>query len=103
MGSAYDELEQYDKAIEAYIAIKPDKDEAYYNMGIAYSKLGQYEKAIEAYKKAISINPQLTEHAKKQDWSILERWINNLADSNKKTNYKLILNKLKGNDVDKTN
>ena len=58
MGSAYYELGQYEKAIEAYkkaIAIKPDKDEAYYNMGTAYSKLEQYEKAIEAYKQAIKI------------------------------------------------
>ncbi|WP_041340548.1 tetratricopeptide repeat protein [Runella slithyformis] len=60
IGVAYQNLEQYEKAIVAYqqaIAIKADFHEAYHNMGNAYVDLGQYDQAIDAYQQAIDIKP----------------------------------------------
>ena len=60
MGNAYDDLKEYEKAIECYkkaIELKPDYYDAYYNMGNAYDDLKEYEKAIECYKKAIELKP----------------------------------------------
>ncbi len=58
MGNAYNELKEYQKAINACqkaIEIKPDNHEAYNNMGNAYNELKEYQKAINAYQKAIEI------------------------------------------------
>jgi len=64
LGIAYDDKEEYDKAIEAYkkaVEINPQREEAYNNMGIAHKNKKEYDKAIEAYKKAVEINPQKDE------------------------------------------
>ncbi len=101
MGIAYGKLGECQKAINAYqkaIEIKPDKHNAYYNMGIAYGELGEYQKAINAYKKAIEIEPSLIDHAKKQNFDLLESYINNLDDSPVKQQNLFILNQLKGHD-----
>ncbi len=53
-------IEQYEKAIEAYlksIDIDSNSDEAWYNLGNAYHMIGNYEKAIEAFQKSIEIKP----------------------------------------------
>ena len=48
LGIAYNELEQYEKAIYCYetaVKYKPDYHNAWNNMGIAYNELEQYEKS----------------------------------------------------------
>ena len=59
-GVTYDELEQYDKAIDDYtkaIELNPDYAAAYFNRGLAYGKSEQYSKAMDDYTKAIELNP----------------------------------------------
>ncbi len=99
MGNAYGKLGEYQKAINVYqkaIEIKPDEHNAYYNMGNTYRELKKYQKAINAYQKAIEIEPSLINHAKKQNWDLLESYINNLDDSPVKQQNLFILNQLKG-------
>ncbi len=101
MGVAYKELKEYQKAINAYqkaIEIKPDNHGAYYNMGNAYGELKEYQKAINAYQKASAIFPSLIDYAKKQNFDLLESYINNLDDSPVKQQNLFILNQLKGHD-----
>ncbi|NYT27492.1 MAG: tetratricopeptide repeat protein [Candidatus Thiodubiliella endoseptemdiera] len=86
-------MNAYQKAIE----IKPDNHRAYYNMGNTYSELKKYQKAINAYQKAIEL-PSLIDHAKKQNFDLLESYINNLDDSPVKQQNLFILNQLKGHD-----
>jgi tetratricopeptide (TPR) repeat protein len=60
MGIAYNNKQDYDKAIECYkksLELNPKKDEAYYNMGVAYIMKEDYKKAIIQYEKAKEINP----------------------------------------------
>ena len=61
-GIAYDELGQYQRAIEDYnevIRLKPDFSEViYYLRGDVYTILGNYNQAIKDYNKAIELNPQ---------------------------------------------
>ncbi len=99
MGNAYGKLGEYQKAINVYqkaIEIKPDEHNAYYNMGNTYRELKKYQKAINAYQKAIEIEPSLINHAKKQNFDLLESYINNLDDSPVKQQNLFILNQLKG-------
>ncbi len=99
MGNAYGKLGEYQKAINVYqkaIEIKPDEHNAYYNMGNTYRELKKYQKAINAYQKAIEIEPSLIDHAKKQNFDLLESYINNLDDSPVKQQNLFILNQLKG-------
>ncbi len=101
MGNAYGKLGEYQKEINAYqkaIEIKPDNHGAYYNMGNAYGELKEYQKAINAYQKASAILPSLIDYAKKQNFDLLESYINNLDDSPVKQQNLLILNQLKGHD-----
>ena len=60
MGFAYDELEQYEKAIDCYetaVKYKPDDHVVWNNLGIAYRKLEQYQKAIDCYETAVKHKP----------------------------------------------
>ncbi len=101
MGVAYNKLKEYQKAINVYqkaIEIKPDNHGAYYNMGNAYGELKEYQKAINAYQKASAILPSLIDYAKKQNFDLLESYINNLDDSPVKQQNLFILNQLQGHD-----
>lgn len=52
----------YPSAIASYgkaLAIKPDKNEAWYNRGIALGKLGRLEEAISSFDKALEFKPDL--------------------------------------------
>jgi len=58
LGTTYQELEDYEKAIGAYekaIAIDPKLFESWLNLGNSYNTLQNYEKAVEAYQKALEI------------------------------------------------
>ncbi len=60
LGSAYDELKEYQKAHDLYqVALKkfPMNETIYYNIGYSNEKLGNFQKAFESYKTAIEINP----------------------------------------------
>ena len=60
IGSLYNGLKQYEKAIEAYqqiIELKPES-KAYRILGYSYTKLKQYDSAIKAFKKSLQINPK---------------------------------------------
>lgn len=59
-GVAYDDLGQYQRAIEDYnkaIRLKPNNADAYYNRGLAYKELGQYPRAIRDFDQAIRLKP----------------------------------------------
>ncbi len=61
LGVAYGDLNQPDKAIEAFreaLRINPKHVNAWKNLGVAYGKLKQTDKAIEAYREALRINPE---------------------------------------------
>ncbi|MBN2668817.1 MAG: tetratricopeptide repeat protein [Bacteroidales bacterium] len=60
MGSCYDNLEQYQNAIDLYKeAIKtfPYSYYLYYNIGFSSTKLEKYNEALDAFKMVIKINP----------------------------------------------
>ena len=57
-GISYDNLGQYQRAIEDYdksIQLDPDDADNYINRGSAYSQLGQHQNSINDYTKAIQI------------------------------------------------
>jgi tetratricopeptide (TPR) repeat protein len=61
LGVAYDDLNRYNDAIEAYrqaIHINPEAADAWYFLGVAYYDLKRYNDAIEAYRQAMRINPE---------------------------------------------
>jgi tetratricopeptide (TPR) repeat protein len=63
-GSAYDELGQYQRAIEDLnksILLKPNYNLAYCNRGTAYAGLGQYQRAVEDFNKAIHLKPDFAD------------------------------------------
>ncbi len=47
--------------------IKPDKDEAWYNMGCAYALKEEAEDAARCLSKAIELNPECRDAARKDD------------------------------------
>ena len=60
-GVSYDNLEQYEEAIEAYrqaLRLQPEYADAWYNLGIAYGNLKKYGLAILAYEEAVRIEPE---------------------------------------------
>jgi tetratricopeptide (TPR) repeat protein len=60
LGFAYNQLQQYDKAIPALqeaIRLKPDYANAWYGFGINYAHLQQYDQAISALQEAIRLEP----------------------------------------------
>lgn len=60
-GATYNELEQYDRALEDLnqaVELKPDYAMAYRNRGDAYRGKGDREHAIADYRKALSLNPK---------------------------------------------
>ena len=64
LGSAYDDKEEYGRAIECLqkaLEIKPDAHEAWYNMGLAYAHKEEYGQAIERFQRAVDINPDYHE------------------------------------------
>lgn len=63
-GSAYDELEKYDLALEDFknaISIDGENDYTHMNIGITLTKYGAYEEALASLSRAIKFNPQLWE------------------------------------------
>jgi len=59
---AYNELNRYNDAIEAYrqaLRIDPEYTAAWYNLGTVYAHLNRYNDAIEAYRQALRIDPEL--------------------------------------------
>ena len=56
-GADFDQLEQRLNDANKALAIKPDYEDAYYNMGIIFQQQNKLEEAIEAYKKAIALKP----------------------------------------------
>ena len=52
--TSFDEMANYDKAIE----LNPNDAGAYYNRGVAYYKQGKYQQALADYDKALELNPQ---------------------------------------------
>ncbi len=46
----------FNRAVE----LKPDLEDAYYNLGLAYYKQGNLMQAVSSFNKAIEINPQDT-------------------------------------------
>lgn len=60
LGSVYQKMGQYDKAMENFDnALYLDQDDylAYLNRGVIFDKLGQLDKAIENYNKAVILHP----------------------------------------------
>lgn len=60
LGNAYYNLEQYDRAIQAYkeaLRIQPEDADAWENLGAAYVNLNQYNQAIQALGVALRIQP----------------------------------------------
>ena len=60
LGDCYDDLEQYDKAIEAYnkgLEISPYDYLLHFNKGVSQMNQELYESAMESFKQAIFISP----------------------------------------------
>ena len=60
-GVSFDNLNQYEDAIEAYrraLRLKPDFADAWYNLGICYGNLKKYGLAILSYEEAVRIEPE---------------------------------------------
>ncbi|WP_375559921.1 tetratricopeptide repeat protein [Bernardetia sp. OM2101] len=60
LASCYDELDQYDKAIELYQGIierNPFSTSTFYNIAVTYSKKGKTNEAIDACEKAVRLSP----------------------------------------------
>ena len=59
-GFAYDELGQYQEAINDFdkaIQLDPNYITVYNNRGVVHGKLGEYEQAIQDFNKIIELNP----------------------------------------------
>jgi len=57
---SYSKKKHFDEAIESLnkaIKLKPDFQEAYYNLGITYGDKGEYDKAIEYLNKSLYLKP----------------------------------------------
>jgi len=60
LGSAYDELKQHDKSLQAYqkgLTYAPYDYTLWYNIGVTYEHMKDVERASNAYKKALQYNP----------------------------------------------
>jgi len=60
LGTLYDELGHYDKALEHYrrsLMFKPLYVHSHYNLGNTFSNMGRYEEATVHYQKALEITP----------------------------------------------
>ncbi len=63
-GSAYDELEKYDLALEDFkkaISIDGKNAHAHMNIGITFANYGAFEEALASLNRATTFNPQLWE------------------------------------------
>ncbi len=61
LGNAYEEMDEYEKAIQEYqtaLRLKPYFVEAHYNLGNAYAKQGRLNEAIQEYQIALRLNPE---------------------------------------------
>ncbi|SDY31273.1 Predicted O-linked N-acetylglucosamine transferase, SPINDLY family [Allochromatium warmingii] len=61
LGQVYQNLKQYDKALECYQAatlLRPDLAETWFNQGQSQQYLKQYQAAIKSYSKAILCRPK---------------------------------------------
>ncbi len=61
LAGIYAELDQYDKALEAYrkvIDLNPDDAFIYISIGSIYENQGKYKEALDAYNKALDIFPE---------------------------------------------
>lgn len=60
LGSAYNQLQQYDKAVKHYNAallIKPERLDVHNNIAVAYFKLGDFDRAVKHYNEALRLAP----------------------------------------------
>ncbi len=60
LGTAYDNDEQSEKAIEVYkegLVLFPTSHDLYYNLGVTYQKVKKYPEAVQAYQNALIMNP----------------------------------------------
>ena len=59
MGNRYFNIEKYDYALDAYLAIldQVEHPDLYYNIGNTYYRLGDVGQAIWAYEKGIQLSP----------------------------------------------
>ncbi len=61
LGIAYNQLKQYDQAIQAYrelLRIRPEDADTWHILGTIYNVLKQYNQAIQAYREALRIQPE---------------------------------------------
>jgi tetratricopeptide (TPR) repeat protein len=59
LGASYRAIKQLDNAVKSFekaIDIKPEYDEALFNLGVTLSEIGKVDDAITSYKKVIEIN-----------------------------------------------
>ena len=64
IGSLYNELKQFENAINSYkkaLKIKPDYAEVYNHMALTFRSMGDLEQSIETIKKALKIRPNYLE------------------------------------------
>jgi arylsulfatase A-like enzyme len=60
LGSAYHQLQQYDKAVKHYSAallIKPERLDVHNNIAVAYFKLGDFDRAVRHWTEALRLAP----------------------------------------------
>ena len=58
MGRAYEELGQWDEAVQVYkqlVLLKPDDAKALYCLGTVYKNLCQWEEAVRSFEEALRL------------------------------------------------
>ncbi len=55
-----DNMEKYREIMEEVIEHDPNNSTLYYNLGVSTAQLGETERAIEYYKKALELDPEMT-------------------------------------------
>ena len=60
MGVILQEQTRHKEAISAFsksLTLKPDNEDAQFNIGVILHEQGKYDEAVEAYKNALALNP----------------------------------------------
>ena len=67
------DMEKYRELMEEVVAQDPDNATLYFNLGVSSAELGEHERAIDYYKKAIELDPEMTNARINMAYTILAK------------------------------